>query len=109
MLKRRFVAAVMVAALGGGGLLVGCSSNNGDVSCSLSNCTVTLNRGADATASVLGVKIKLVSVNGDQITVDVGGNQVAVPTGGNEVQAGGLNIRVDKVTKDQVVLKISKA
>jgi hypothetical protein len=59
-------------------------------------------------ASVLGVETKLVSVTGDQLTADAGGNQVVVPTGGSEIQGGGLNIKVDKVTADQAVLKISK-
>ena len=104
----RYVAVVALAvALGGGA--VGCASKNGDVSCNLSVCTVTLDRGADAKASVLGIDVKLVNASADQVTVDGGGNQVVVPTGGGEVQAGGLNVKVDKVTADQVVLKVSKA
>lgn len=113
MPKRRIAGTAMAVVLGsgllGGGLLGGCSSSNGDVSCTLSVCTVTLDRGTEVATSVLGVKIKLVNVTGDQVTVDVGGNQVVVPTGGNEVQGGSLTIKVDKVTADQVILKISKA
>ncbi len=104
----RAVAAIVIAVLGGG-VVGGCTTKDGDVSCTLSVCTVTLDRGVDAKASVLGAEVKLVDVSGGQVTVDVGGNQLVVPTGEGEAQGGGLTVRVDKVTADQVVLKISKA
>lgn len=89
------------------GLLGGCSSGE-DVSCTLNSCTVTLDRGVNAKASVLGVGVELVEVTKDQVIVDVGGSRVSVPNGGSQVQASGLSVKVDKLTDSQVVLAISR-
>lgn len=89
------------------GLLGGCSSGE-DVSCTLDSCTVTLDRGVDAKASVLGVGVELVEVTKDQVIVEVGGSRVSVPNGGSQVQASGLSVKVDKLTDSQVVLAVSR-
>lgn len=49
----------------------------------------------------------LVGVENDQVTVDVEGNKLTMQVGTSS-QAGGLNVSVQKVTKDQVVLHVTK-
>ncbi len=105
---RRFVI-ILLSALLGAGALAGCSGEGTDVSCNLNECTVTMDRGVDAQASVLGVDVKLVGVANDQVSLEVGGNKVSLPvnaTGATEV--GGLSVSVQEVTGDQVVLKVTQ-
>jgi hypothetical protein len=86
--------------------LAACSSEN--VDCTVNECTVTFERGVDAEASVLGVDVKLVGVQGDQVTIDIAGTEVNVPVNG-ETDAEGFNISVEEVTDSKVVVKISNA
>jgi len=88
------------------GLLAGCSSDN--VSCSLDACTVALDRGVEAKASVLGVGVRLVEVTQDQVVIDVNGTQARLSTGGAEAQVAGLAMKVQKVTDSEVVLDVSR-
>ena len=109
MIRRRFAALALTAALAGGGMLAGCSSDDADVSCSLNSCTVTMDRGVDASASVLGVDIKLVGVANGQVSLDVGGNKISVPVDSTgSTQVGGLNVSVQEVTGDKVVLRVTQ-
>jgi len=83
-------------------LLAGCSDGEGtDVNCNLQECTVTFQRGVDASASVFGVEAKLISVQDDMVTLDIGGNTVTVPVGG---EAEGVTVR--EVTSENVVVVI---
>ena len=67
-----------------------------------------MDRGVDASASVLGVDVTLKSVEGQQVTLDVAGNTVTVPVGADgTANVGGLNVTVQSVTDDQVVLQIT--
>jgi hypothetical protein len=110
MIRRRIAALALTAALAGAGLLAGCSSEGADVDCNLDTCTVTMDRGVDANASVLGVDITLKGVANDQVTLDVEGNSVNIPTGGNgSAEVGGLNVTVQEVTGDKVVLQVTRA
>ncbi len=109
MMRRRIAALTLTAALAGAGLLAGCSSEGADVSCNLNSCTVTMDRGVDASASVLGVDITLEGVANDQVTLDVEGNRVSVPVnaeGGTQV--GGVSVTVQEVTGDKVVLQVTQ-
>jgi hypothetical protein len=82
------------------GTLAGCSGNN--VACDLDSCTVTFNRGVDVPeAQVLGVPVKLISVQGSAVTIDVAGNRIEVPAGG-----GAEGVTVKEVTDDKVVVEI---
>jgi hypothetical protein len=103
----RRIAALTAAAALTVALSSACSSENADVSCNLNECTATFNRGVDAKASVLGIEVKLVNVDNGTVTLDVEGNQVKVPVDG-EAEAEGLDIEVQEVTKDKVVLRISR-
>jgi hypothetical protein len=89
------------------GTVTGCGGEGTDTSCSINSCTVTFDRGVNASASILGVKAELVGVKGDQVTLKVGGQTVTVPVNG-EQQAEGFNVSVQSVTQDNVVVKISQ-
>lgn len=109
-LARHAAALALTATLAGAGALAGCSSDGADVNCNLNSCTVTMDRGVDAQASVLGVDIKLSNVTNNQVTLDVEGNSVSVPINGSgSTQVGGLNVSVQSVTSDKVVLQVSQA
>jgi hypothetical protein len=83
-------------------VLTGCSRGEGaDVNCNLQECTVTFQRGVDASASVFGVEAELTGVQDDVVTLNIGGNTVTVPVGG---EAEGINVR--EVTDEQVVVVI---
>ncbi|MFC5751131.1 hypothetical protein [Actinomadura rugatobispora] len=88
------------------GAAAACSSENATTDCTVNACTVTFNRGVDASASILGVKAELVSVQGQNVTMKVAGQQITVPVGEGE-QADGFDVSVQSVTQDNVVVKIS--
>ncbi|HLS75531.1 MAG TPA: hypothetical protein VK083_01920 [Nocardia sp.] len=74
--------------------------------CHVDGCTITFTRGVDAEASVLGIDVELVSVDGNMVTLGVAGKNVLVPIGETE-SAQGFDIAVTEVTADQVVVRIS--
>ncbi|MFI0445231.1 hypothetical protein [Actinomadura sp. 6N118] len=85
-----------------------CGGENTKTDCNLNACTITFDRGVDASASILGIKAELVSVQGDNVTMKVGNQQITVPVGEAE-QSEGFNVQVQSVTKDNVVVKISNS
>lgn len=107
MMRRRFAALALSTALATAAL-AGCSSEGANVDCNLNSCTVTMDRGVDASASVLGVDVTLKSVEGQQVTLDVEGNTVTVPVGADgSTQVAGLTVTVQSVTNDEVVLQVT--
>jgi hypothetical protein len=90
------------------GAVAACSGEgtNSSTDCGVNSCTVTFDRGVDASASILGVKAELVKVQGQTVTLKIAGQTVTVPVGENE-QAEGFDISVQSVTDDKVVIKIS--
>ncbi|MGH3391278.1 MAG: hypothetical protein ACRDOO_20615 [Actinomadura sp.] len=102
---RRTLVTVPLALLLFGA--AGCGGEGSNTNCSINSCTVTFNRGVDASASILGIKAELVDVKGNQVTLNVGGQRVTVPVNG-EQQAEGFNIEVQSVTDENVVVKISQ-
>jgi len=105
-LTRRFAtvtAAIVLGLIFGVGGLTACSSDN--VDCTTNACTVTFDRGVDAESSVLGVDVKLVGVDNGVVKIEVGGTTVSVPVDGS-AQAEGFDITVQKVTDEQVVVRI---
>ena len=107
--RGRHVARIAASLALGLALLAGCGDNGSDVNCNLNACTVTMDRGVDANASILGVDIKLVAVQNGQVVLDVEGNQVAVPVGDNSgTEVAGLVITVQEVTADKVVLQVTR-
>ncbi|MEU5879687.1 hypothetical protein [Spirillospora sp. NPDC047279] len=83
-----------------------CGGENTKTDCNLNACTVTFDRGVDASASILGIKAELVAVQGNNVTLKIGGQQVTVPVGESE-QSEGFNVQVQSVTKENVVVRIS--
>lgn len=88
------------------GAAAACGGENSKTSCDVNSCTVTFDRGVEASASILGVKAELVRVQGEMVTLKIGGQTVTVPAGDGQ-QAEGFDVSVRSVTKDQVVVKIS--
>jgi hypothetical protein len=99
------LAVTAASAVLAGALLAGCGDGT---NCSVDGCTVTFDRGVDASTSVLGVDVKLVGVKDNQVTVEAAGEQVEVPIGDTEAESNGLSFHVKEVTADKVVLKVTK-
>jgi hypothetical protein len=105
---RTLAAATLVGGLAAG-LLAGCSvsGHGASASCSASQCTVTLDRSAAGSGiSILGVRVDLVSVTGNAVTLQVADQTVTIP-GSQSVQAGNLTIKIQSVSGSQIVLVVS--
>lgn len=96
------VAAVLALAP-----LTACGGESTSTQCSLTQCTVTLQRGVDASAGILGVELRLVDVSGDVVTLDVGGQQVQLRVD-QGVQVGGFQVVLQELTDTEVVVAISQ-
>jgi hypothetical protein len=99
-------AALLAAAALSAALLGGCGSD--DVSCSLDACTVTYQRGAQASVSVLGVEAKLVTADANTVTLEVAGEQVQLTTGAPAVDVAGLKVGLEEITQDVVRVRVGK-
>ncbi|MGH3932537.1 MAG: hypothetical protein ACRDTF_21470 [Pseudonocardiaceae bacterium] len=104
-LQRPTVTLLALLALTLGGTTA-CSSQDSQTDCSLSGCTVTFQRAGSTEASILGIKAKLIGVEGGNATLEVAGQTVTVPVGG-EAAADGFTVRVDQVTDTEVVVRIT--
>ncbi|MGX6601109.1 hypothetical protein ACWKSP_03080 [Micromonosporaceae bacterium Da 78-11] len=102
---RRLAAALSSAALGLA-LLTGCSSDN--VDCGLDQCTVTIAREVNASASVLGVEAEFISADANTVTLQVAGEQIQLTKGQQAVQVGGLQVSLDSVTGDTVSIQVAR-
>ncbi|MEU7751806.1 hypothetical protein AB0B57_14545 [Micromonospora sp. NPDC049101] len=89
-------------------VLAGCSSQGASTDCGLDACTVTFERGVDASATILGVEAKLVGAEGDQVTVEVAGEQLTLTTGQQAAEAGGFAVTLDSVTDQQVKIRVAR-
>ena len=105
-LRRGTVVAVLALVIAGGSL-AGCGGG-GNTSCGTDGCTVTFARSGSSEVSVLGVSARLVRVDADIAQIEVAGQTVMVPVGG-QTEVGGLVVRVQEVTDQQVVVRISGA
>ncbi len=94
--------ALLALALGGA---TACGQDS-PTDCSLTGCTVTFQRAGTTEVSLLGVKAKLVGVEGSSARLVVAGQTVTVPVGG-EAAADGFTVRVEQVTDTQVVVRIT--
>ncbi|MFS2294935.1 MAG: hypothetical protein FWJ90_19940 [Actinomadura sp.] len=103
---RRGLAALPLLVLLPFGAAAACGGENSTTDCTVNACTVTFDRGVDASATILGVKAELVEVRGRLVTLRVGGQTVTVPVGENE-QSDGFDVSVQSVTEDRVVVRIS--
>jgi hypothetical protein len=102
-------SARVVSGLLAGGLLLapltGCSFSSKNVSCSGSNCTVTLS-GDGAEAEILGTTLSLGGVENGKASLSVGGASVSCGEG-ETVTAGPLSLACSGVTDDSVTLSAS--
>ncbi|MET0417910.1 MAG: hypothetical protein ABW022_18020 [Actinoplanes sp.] len=103
--SRRLSAALASAALGLA-LLSGCSSDN--VSCGLDQCTVTLQKEVNASASFLGVEAKFLSADENTVTLEVAGEQISLTKGQQAVEVAGLMVSLDSVTGETVGIQVSR-
>lgn len=86
--------------------LAGCGNEGTSTDCSLSQCTVTLERGVDGSARILGLEVRLVDVSGDQAVLDVGGQQLRLRVG-QQAQIAGFQVSLQELTEQQAVVRIS--
>jgi hypothetical protein len=100
------LAAALASAVLGLALLSGCSSDN--VDCGLDQCTVTIQREVDASASFLGVEAKFVSADANTVTLDIAGEQIQLTKGQQAVSVGGLQVSLDSITGDTIGLQVSR-
>jgi hypothetical protein len=100
------IAALFTSAVLGLTLLAGCSSDN--VDCGLDQCTVTLERSTNASASVLGVEAKFVSADANTVTLEVAGEQIQLTKGQQAVDVGGLQVTLDSITADEIGFQASR-
>lgn len=101
--------AAGVAALAlGAALLAGCGTEGASTNCGVDACTVTFDRGLDASVSVLGVEAKLVGVDGNQATVEVAGEQIALWTDEPATEVAGLAVRLERLDRREVVVRIGR-
>ncbi|MGH3913549.1 MAG: hypothetical protein ACRDTC_09075 [Pseudonocardiaceae bacterium] len=104
-LRRPTAALLTVLALALGGATA-CGGQNSQTDCSLDGCTVTFPRTGSSEVSLLGVKAKLLGVEGDNARLEVAGQGVTLPVGG-EAAAEGFTVRVERVTDADVVVRIT--
>jgi hypothetical protein len=104
----RRAAALFAAATLGLAVLAGCSSEGASTDCGLDQCTVTFDRGVEASATILGVDAKLIGADGDRVTVEVAGEQLQLTVGQQATQVGGLAVSLDSVTDTQVAIRVAR-
>jgi hypothetical protein len=102
----RRVAAALSSAARAHALLAGCGGDN--VSCGLDQCTVTIDREVNASASVLGIEAKFVSADANTVTLDVAGERITLTKGQQAVQVAGLAVSLDSITADTVSFQVSR-
>ncbi|MEU5788814.1 hypothetical protein ABZ754_13925 [Micromonospora purpureochromogenes] len=104
----RRVAGLLAGLALGVAVLAGCSSEGADTDCGLDACTVTFDRGVDASANILGVEAKLIGAQGDQVTVEVAGEQLSLTVGQQATEVGGFAVTLDSVTDQQVKIRVAR-
>ncbi|MFJ6197705.1 hypothetical protein [Micromonospora sp. NPDC092111] len=105
----RRTAGLLAGLALGVAVLAGCSSDGADTDCGLDACTITFERGVEASASILGVEAKLVGAQGDQVTVEVAGEQLSLTTGQQASEVGGFAVTLDSVTDQQVKIRVARS
>jgi hypothetical protein len=86
----------------------GCDSQGAETNCGLDSCTVTFQQGVEAQADILGVKARLVSTQGNQVTLEVAGEQISLTAGQPATEVAGLQVSVQSVDDKQVVVQIAR-
>ncbi|WP_412539666.1 hypothetical protein R8Z50_28045 [Longispora sp. K20-0274] len=107
MKTRGNIAAALLALFLTVPALAACSSDGSKTSCSLNSCTVTFDRGVEASTSILGVEVKFVGVSNGQATLSVAGQEVSMPVA-QEKDVAGFKVTVQNVTDTEVVVQIER-
>jgi hypothetical protein len=89
-------------------LLAACSSEGADTNCSLNACTVTFDRGTNASVNILGVEAKLVGAEDETVTLEVAGEQVQLTTGQAATEVGGMKVTLESADAEQIVVEIAR-
>ncbi|WP_200209954.1 hypothetical protein [Micromonospora coerulea] len=105
----RRAAGLLAGLTLGAALLAGCSSEGASTDCGLDACTVTFDRGVDASANIFGVEAKLIGAEGDQVTVEVAGEQLSLTAGQQATEVGGFQVSLDSVTEQQVQIRVARS
>ncbi|PZM89804.1 MAG: hypothetical protein DIU79_14925 [Actinobacteria bacterium] len=103
--RRGLVAGLALTALA----LAGCGDEGARTDCGLDACVITFDRGVEASARVLGIEARLVSVDGSTVTVEVAGQQLPLTHGQEGVEVAGLMLTVESVTDNEVSIRIGRA
>jgi hypothetical protein len=98
---------LVLAGMLGLSLLAGCGEG-ADTDCGLDACTVTFDRGVDASASILGIEAKLIGTQNDQVTLEIAGEQVTLTMGQAATEVAGLQVSLDSVTDSNVSVRIAR-
>ncbi|GGM03902.1 hypothetical protein GCM10012279_22100 [Micromonospora yangpuensis] len=104
----RRTAGLLAGLALGAALLAGCSSEGASTDCGLDACTVTFDRGVEASATILGVETRLVGAEGDQVTVEVAGEQLSLTIGQQAAEVAGFSVTLDGVTDQQVKIRVAR-
>ncbi|MDG4766587.1 hypothetical protein O7632_21165 [Solwaraspora sp. WMMD406] len=102
------LAGLAAALILGVALLTGCSSEGASTECGLDACTVTFDRGVQASANILGVEAKLIGSEADRVTVEIAGEQLTLTVGEQATEVAGLAVSLQQVTESQVVVRIAR-
>ena len=102
--RGRLTAGLLAGALAAVPL-AGCTFSSNNVSCTTSQCSVTLS-GEGAEAEILGTTLTLGGVQDGRASLDVGGASVSCGEG-ESVTAGPLSLECTSVTGDSVELTAS--
>jgi hypothetical protein len=100
-------AHLVLAGVLGLALLSGCSEG-ANTDCGLDACTVTFDRGVDASASILGIEAKLIGTEADKVTLEIAGEQVTLTMGQAATDVAGLQVSVDSITDTNVSVRIAR-
>lgn len=89
-------------------LLTGCSTQGASTNCGTNSCTITFDRGVEASANVLGVEAKLVGVDGNSVTVEVAGEQISLWTDEPATEVAGLSVKLERVDNREATIRIGR-
>jgi hypothetical protein len=104
----RRAAGLLVGLALGVAVLAGCSSEGASTDCGLDACTVTFDRGVEASANILGVEAKLIGAQGDQATIEVAGEQLTLTVGQQAAEVGGFAVTLDSVTDSEIKVQVAR-
>ena len=109
--NRRITRAVPAALLGVvlALSLTACSGDGYETNCGLDQCTVTFDRGATASANVLGIEAKLIEVQDQTATFEVAGERVGLTVGQAATEVGNFLVSLESLTDTQAAIQISVA